>query len=172
MKRKVVVCSSKKVAKKLPGKASREEAAEVPSVEHWFRASYFGVGDRFWQQLEDKRTVNPSQVLLGVPEAEEGAEGMIAPESIMRLHIERGLYPYAFPAHDSYAFTKNGGGFDAWVEEALTDPSFKEVLKKAGVYGAIVASMGLNVRREPSWLCWHFPVGVLVLTPLLLCGGN
>ncbi|CAL5354428.1 unnamed protein product [Camellia sinensis] len=131
MKRKAVVCSSKKVAKKLPGKASREEAAEVPSVEHWFRASYFGVGDRFWQQLEDKRTVNPSQVLLGVPEAEEGAEGMIAPESIMRLHIERGLYPYAFPAHDSYAFTKNGGGFDAWVEEALTDPSFKEVLKKA-----------------------------------------
>ncbi|CAL5436937.1 unnamed protein product [Camellia sinensis] len=156
MKWKAVVCSSKKVAKKLPSKASGEEAAEVPSIKHWFRAPYFGVGDRFWQQLEDKRTVNRSQVLLGVPEAEEGAEGMIAPESIMWLHIERGLYPYAFPAHDSYAFTKNGGGFDTWAEEVLTNPSSKEVLKNAGVYGAIVASVGLNVRREPSWLSVAF----------------
>lgn len=38
----------------------------------------------------------------------------------------------------------------------LTDPSFKEILKNAGVYGAIVASMGLNVRREPSWLSVAF----------------
>lgn len=106
------MCPSKKAAKKLPSKASGEEAAEVPSVEHWFCAPYFGVEDRFWQQLEDKKIVNPSQVLLGVPEAEKGAEGMTAPESIMRLHRERGLYPYVFSAHDSYAFIKNGGGFD------------------------------------------------------------
>ncbi|GMP90321.1 hypothetical protein CsSME_00041502 [Camellia sinensis var. sinensis] len=33
MKRKTVVCSSKKVAKKLPSKASGEEATEVPSVQ-------------------------------------------------------------------------------------------------------------------------------------------
>ncbi|CAL5345635.1 unnamed protein product [Camellia sinensis] len=64
--------------------------------------------------------------------------------------LGRGLYSYAFPAHDSYAFTKNGRGFDTWVEEVLTDSSFKQILKSASMNGAIVASTGLNVKREPS----------------------
>lgn len=125
----------------------------IPRAGLWQRAPFLGEGDRFWAeagQFTREKDTAASPFLLCMDEAPFQQEAFISPGSVLRLGVERGDHPYAFPAWDSYC--SSGSGLEIWTEEIMENPDFCKVLEEAGIMAAVANNHRLNVRRSSSWL--------------------
>ncbi|CAL5384017.1 unnamed protein product [Camellia sinensis] len=122
----------------------------VPPAEYWCRAPFFGAMDLFWARVDlfDDNGRVPTDFLLGGVEPEKGVEAFVPLEFIVRFHMERGTYPYSFPAIEDYTGPKDD--FDVWSAAIFRHPLYCEVLAGAKIATAI--SQCMRIRREPSWL--------------------
>ncbi|CAL5429597.1 unnamed protein product [Camellia sinensis] len=98
----------------------------VPPAEYWCRAPFFGAMDLFWARVDlfDDNGGGPTDFLLGGVETEKGVEAFVPPESIVRFHVERGTYPYSFPAFEDYTGPKDD--FDVCSAAIFRHPSYCE----------------------------------------------
>ncbi|GMP45802.1 hypothetical protein CsSME_00014189 [Camellia sinensis var. sinensis] len=109
----------------------------------------------YWVDLFDDNGGVPIDFLLGGVEPEKGVETFVPPEFIVHFHVERGTYPYSFPAFEDYTGPKDD--FDVWSAAIFRHPLYCEVLAGAKIATAI--SQCMRIRQEPSWLeftlsCW------------------
>ncbi|GMP46727.1 hypothetical protein CsSME_00014774 [Camellia sinensis var. sinensis] len=66
----------------------------------------------YWVDLFDDNGGGQTDFLLSGVEPEKGVEAFVPLESIIHFHVERGTYPYSFPAFEDYTGPKDD--FDVW----------------------------------------------------------